>query len=152
MLPSRGLLDCQSLVCCIPFLFCTPVSECSCREHKFSPVSRRSFSPPTPASSLLRSPSHTEKKNSPPCEFLVLPATRQLFLDAVIHHARISASQQAVLGRMQLFPSSDSRNTSRRFRAWCERCLPGRRKPDVFRLGVVGMRGCMVIRLRPYMS
>ena len=35
--------------------------------------------------------------------------------------------------------------------AWCKQCLPGRFQPDVLRPGVVGMRGSMVIRLRPCM-
>ena len=30
-------------------------------------------------------------------------------------------------------------------RVWCEQCLPGRRKPDVLRHGIVGMPGSMVI-------
>ena len=34
-------------------------------------------------------------------------------------------------------------------RVWCKQCLPGWRKPDVLRPGIVGMRGCMVIQLRP---
>ena len=36
-------------------------------------------------------------------------------------------------------------------RGWCKQCLPGRRKPDVLRPGIVGMRGSMVVRLRPCM-
>ena len=35
-------------------------------------------------------------------------------------------------------------------RAWRKHYLPGWLKPDVLRLGVVGMRGSMVIRLRPF--
>ena len=34
-------------------------------------------------------------------------------------------------------------------RAWCKQCLPGWWKSDVLRPGGVGMRGSMVIRLRP---
>ena len=37
-------------------------------------------------------------------------------------------------------------------RAWCKQCLPGWCKPDVLRPGIVGMRGSMVIRLRPCTS
>ena len=34
-------------------------------------------------------------------------------------------------------------------RAWCKYCRPGRRKPDVPRPDIVGMRRSMGIRLRP---
>ena len=37
-------------------------------------------------------------------------------------------------------------------RARCKQCLPGRRKPDVLRPGIVGMRRSRVIRLRPRMT
>ena len=37
-------------------------------------------------------------------------------------------------------------------RAWCKQCLPGRWKRDVFRPGIVGMRGSMVLRLRTCMA
>ena len=45
-------------------------------------------------------------------------------------------------------PSCDLPNTSRRFALGASNVLPGRRKPDVLRLGIVGMQGSMVIRLR----
>ena len=41
---------------------------------------------------------------------------------------------------------------SRLGRARCQQCLPDRRKPDVLRPGIVGMRGVDVIRLRPCMA
>lgn len=31
-------------------------------------------------------------------------------------------------------------------RDWCNKCLPGRRKPDVLRAGIMGMRGHMVLQ------
>ena len=34
------------------------------------------------------------------------------------------------------------------FRAWCKQCLFGRRKPDVVRPGMAGMRESLLIRLR----
>ena len=34
-------------------------------------------------------------------------------------------------------------------RAWCKQCLPGWWTPNVLRPGIVGMRGSMIIRLRP---
>ena len=34
-------------------------------------------------------------------------------------------------------------------RAWCKQCLPGWRKFDELRPGIVGMRGSMVVGLRP---
>ena len=46
--------------------------------------------------------------------------------------------------------SCDSPNTSRRFTLGASNAyVPGWRKPDVLRPGIVGMRGAMVIRLRP---
>ena len=58
-------------------------------------------------------------------------------------------SSKMVVGKMQLplFPVSPS--TSRRFAFGTRQCLPGRRKPEVLRPDIAGVRGSMVKRLRP---
>ena len=34
-------------------------------------------------------------------------------------------------------------------RDWCKQCRPGQSTPDVLGPGIVGMRGSMVVQLRP---
>ena len=61
------------------------------------------------------------------------------------------SASQAVLGRMQLTLDATRRTPHVFLRACCKQCLPGRWKTDVLRPGIAGVRGSVVIRLRPYM-
>ena len=65
-------------------------------------------------------------------------------------YARNSASQSG-LRRDASSPFTRLAELLTALRAWCKQCLPGRSKPDVLRPGIVGMRGSIVIRLRPCM-
>ena len=61
------------------------------------------------------------------------------------------SASYAVLSRMQITLFMRLAEHLTALRASCKHSPPGRRKRDVLRPGMVGMRGSMVIRLRPCM-
>ena len=63
------------------------------------------------------------------------------------------SASTVILDRMQAHPSCDSLNISRRFAVGASNlCLVGENPTYVLRPDVLGVRGCMVIRLRPCMT
>ena len=67
-------------------------------------------------------------------------------IEAVIHmqvHLTSGSWQDAAQPSMRLVQHLTA------IRAWCKQCLPGWENPDVPRPGIVGIRGSMVLRLRP---
>ena len=71
------------------------------------------------------------------------------FTDAVIHMQENPPLKLFLVGCSSPFLRVTKQLTA--IRAWCKQCLPGQRKPDVLCPGNVGMRGPMIIRLRPCM-
>ena len=76
-----------------------------------------------------------------------IPHTHQKsnqFIEAVIH-TQGNPPQKWVLSRNQLSLHQMTRPTPRGASRLVQQCLPGPWTPDVLRLGVVGVRGSMVI-------
>ena len=69
-----------------------------------------------------------------------------------IRYATKPALQAVLSRRMQLTLHATRPNISRRFALGASNALPSQSKPDVLRPSIVGMRGSMVIRLRPCMT